>query len=75
MVKSGSLTAGSDLFNKGIKTLSGRFPGISPLTWKNLIVWATVFCFFALLGVGLYHQALTPNFPPHHLAASLSITR
>ena len=32
------------------------------------MVGATAFFFFALLGVGLYHQALTPNFPPHHLA-------
>jgi hypothetical protein len=68
MAKPGSLAAGPDLFIKGIKALSDGLPNIRRLPWENLVVGATVFFFFTLLGVGLYHQALTPDFPPHHLA-------
>jgi competence protein ComEC len=69
MLKSGSLAGGQDRFAQGVKVLSGGVPDIGRLDFRNLLVWVTVFLFFALLGVGLYHQALTPDFPPNHLAS------
>ncbi len=68
MAKPGSLAAGPDRFPRWVMGLSSRFPAISQLYWKYLLAWAAPLLFFLVLGVGLYHQALTPNFPPHHLA-------
>jgi competence protein ComEC len=68
MLKPGSLAAGPDRFPRWVMGLSSRFPAISQLDWKYPLAWAAPLLFFAVLGVGLYHQALTPNFPPHHLA-------
>ena len=67
MLKSGSLAEGQDRFAHGARVRSGGFPGIKQLDFRNLLIWATTFLFFALLGVGLYHQALTPDFPPNYL--------
>jgi len=39
----------------------------SRLTWIDLAAQVVSLFFFALLGVGLYQQALHPDFPPHHL--------
>jgi len=46
---------------------SSRSPAIRQLHTRNLLTQVTALLFFAILGVGLYHQALTPNFPPNHL--------
>ncbi len=68
MEKSGSPAAGPDRFNSGGEALSCGFPNTRRWLGKNLLVQVTALVFFALLGVGLYQQALRPNFPLHHLA-------
>jgi ComEC/Rec2-related protein len=67
MLKSGGPAAGQVRFTPGAQVLSGRVPEIGRRLGKNLVVQVTALLFFALLGVGLYHQALRPDFPPHHL--------
>jgi len=68
MGKPGSLAAGLDRFSQGMKVLSWWSPGIKKLCWQDLAARAVPLVFFALLGVGLYQQALHPDFPSHHLA-------
>jgi len=67
MQKSGSPATEQDRFIHGIAARSGGFPGLIRLQENNLLVWITALLFFALLGAGLYQQALSPFFPPHHL--------
>lgn len=67
MQESGSLAAGQDRFSQGSRTISGRFPGMGRLLGRSLPVQVTALLFFVLLGVGLYQQALRPDFPLHHL--------
>jgi hypothetical protein len=67
MLKSGSLAEGQDRVAHGVRVLSGGFPDTRRLDVGNLLVWVTACLFFTLLGVGLYHQALKPDFPPNHL--------
>ncbi len=68
MAKPGSLVAGPERFFQWVKVLSGRSTDTGQLTWINQAAWVIPLLFFVLLGVGLYDQALHPDFPPHHLA-------
>ena len=68
MRKSGSLAAGQDRFIPESQVHAGWLPEARRRLGKNLPVQVAALLFFALLGVGLYQQALNPDFPPHHLA-------
>ncbi len=53
--------------------LSGRLLGLGslpiPQLFQKILPFQIIpWLFFALLGVGLYQQALTPSFPPQHIA-------
>jgi competence protein ComEC len=67
MAKPGSLVAGPERFFQWVKVLSSRSLELRQLSWINQAAWVIPLLFFALLGVGLYDQALHPDFPPHHL--------
>ncbi len=67
-MKPGSLVAGPDRFIRRGMGLSSLSPALRQLVQHNLPARVLPLLFFAMLGVWLYHQALTPNFPPHHLA-------
>jgi competence protein ComEC len=68
MAKPESLVAGPERFFQWVKVLSCQPLGLKQLSWINQAAWVIPLLFFALLGVGLYDQALHPAFPPHHLA-------
>ena len=55
-------------FMKLSNGLSSLWRNVPPLGAGNLPGTLVSLCFFALLGLGLYHQALTPEFPPQHVA-------
>jgi competence protein ComEC len=69
MAKPGSLVAGPERFFQWVRVLSCRPLDLRQLSWINRAAWVIPLLFFVLLGVGLYDQALHPDFPPHHLAS------
>jgi len=68
MAGHGSLAESADRCRLGAPARSWRLAGLSRLSWPDLAVQAAPLLFFFLLGVGLYHQTLTPDYPPQHLA-------
>jgi ComEC/Rec2-related protein len=69
MAKPGSLVAGLERFFQWVKVLSCRPLDLRQLSLINRAAWVIPLLFFVLLGMGLYDQALHPDFPPHHLAS------
>jgi hypothetical protein len=68
MAKPGSLVARPERFSQWVKVLACRSPDIRPLSLLYQAAWVIPLLLFVLLGVGLYDQALHPDFPSHHLA-------
>lgn len=65
-MKPGSLAAAPERWNG--RLLGRASLGLSRLSQNLLPLGVIPLLFFALLGVGLYQEALTPPFPPQHIA-------
>ena len=69
MGEPGSLAAAPNRVHQGIRARLNGSARRRDLAWQDLATRLLPLLFFALLGVGLYQQALHPDFPPHHLAS------
>jgi competence protein ComEC len=68
MGRPGNLAAAAEYCRPGRLAQSWWVPALRQWAWPDLAVRVAPLLFFFLLGVGLYHQALAPDFPSHHLA-------